>query len=167
MGDREAQEFWNEMWNWEKYETYPGEDQDDPHLVIALGFQVESITASGQVPSPELLQRFDHCVGRVMHRLNTLMPRTGEQVDTDEFGRWLSFGLDPSNRGHDAAVTPIIDSNDLSIFRRFVQHAVDFCVEHQLDELEQLWTQVGQVAQEIDDASQDVSRPSRFQPATS
>lgn len=37
MGERQAQEFWDNMWYWERYEKYPAENQDDPHLVIGLG----------------------------------------------------------------------------------------------------------------------------------
>src|SRR5436309_1543548 len=76
MSDRQAQEFWDQMWYWEEYETYPGEQADDPHLVMILGAQVQAAGTAGQQPPPDLMQRYDHCVGRVLDRLTNLLPRT-------------------------------------------------------------------------------------------
>jgi hypothetical protein len=47
MADRQAQEFWDNMWYWEKYEIFPGETADDPHLVLNLGAQVDQVVGSG------------------------------------------------------------------------------------------------------------------------
>jgi hypothetical protein len=52
MADRQAQEFWDNIWYWEKYEIFPGETADDPHLVLNLGAQVDQAVGSGQDPDP-------------------------------------------------------------------------------------------------------------------
>jgi hypothetical protein len=163
MGDRQAQEFWDNMWYWENYEKYPAENRDDPHLVIILGGQVDQAINSGQEPDPELFQRFDACVGRVLERFNVRFPRTGADVDMAEFKNWLAFGLNPNMRGHDGTPTPIIDANSLVIFRRFVGYALAYCDRHQLSDLRNLWNEIAQVAQQVDEEHQGARRPSRFE----
>ena len=167
MGDRQAQQFWDEMWYWEKYEIFPGETDDDPHLVINLGFQVDQAVGSGEEPDPEVFRRFDSCVGRILNRFEVRFPRRGEAVDIDEFKEWLRFGLDPANRGHDGNPTPIIDANSLVIFLLFVRHAREYCERHQLTELGALWNSIGQAAQEVESGRQGARRPSRFDPPIS
>src|SRR5688572_15408044 len=105
MGDRQAQEFWDQMWLWEKYEVFPSETTDDPHLVIGLSSEVD---AAGDGVDPVLFSRYDGCVGRVLQRLTNLFPRSGDQLDEIELRQCLKFGLRPDVRGHDAVVTPII-----------------------------------------------------------
>jgi hypothetical protein len=164
MADRQAQEFWDQMWYWEQYETYPSEQLDDPHLVIILGAQVEQARNAGRQPDPELMQRFDHCIGRVLERLTNLLPRSGEQVDLVEVRHWLRFGLDPAHRGHDGVPVPIIDANSLVNFLRFARSAMDFCARHNRADLGQLWASIEQAAQEVERDHQAASRPSRFDP---
>src|SRR4051812_30035616 len=167
MGARQAQEFWDRMWQWERYEKYPAEPIDDPHLVIILGSQVAAVRAAGQQVDPELTERFDHCAGRVLMRLTDLLPRSGEQPDLDEFGGWLRFGLDPTVRGHDGVPVPIIDADSLVNFLRFTRSAIEYCNRHALDDLGSLWTTIQQMAQEIDDQHGARRRPSRFDPPPS
>jgi hypothetical protein len=119
--------FWDRMWYWERYERFPGEALDDPHLVIGLGRQVATAVAAGQQPNPVLLQRFDACVGRVMDRLANLFPESGESIDHVELKSRLKFGLDPSHKGHDGVPTPIIDANSLVIFIEFCGYARGLC----------------------------------------
>jgi hypothetical protein len=167
MADRQAQEFWDNMWYWEKYEVFPGETADDPHLVLNLGAQVDQAVGSGQDPDPDVFRRFDACVGRVMNRFEVRFPRSDEAVDIDEFKEWLRFGLEPANRGHDGVATPIIDANSLVFFLRFVGYAQDYCERHQLTELGSLWDSIEQAAQEVENERQRTPRPSRFDPLTS
>ena len=166
MGDRRAQEFWDKMWNWERYERYPGEERDDPHLVIALGTQVQQALDAGRQPDPELSRRFDHCVGRVLDRLTNLLPRSGQQADLNEFKHWLRFGLDPANRGKDGSPVPIIDANSLVNFLRFTELALDYCRRHGLSALGQEWEAVRSAAEEVEAQHQagptGGQRPSRF-----
>ena len=164
MGERQAQEFWDNMWYWERYERYPTENQDDPHLVIGLGTQAMN---NGQEPDPDMFRRFDACVGRVLERFDTVFPRTGPDVDMAEFKNWLAFGLDPNVRGHDGNPTPIIDANRLVIFRQFVGYAQAYCDRHQLSDLRTLWDAIAQVAQQVDQEHQGQPRPSRFEPPIS
>lgn len=93
MSDRRAQEFWDQMWYWERYEQFPGERVDDPHLVIILGGQVDAARSSGKEPAPELLRKFDHCVGRVLDRLTNLWPRSGETIDLLKLSTFYDIGL--------------------------------------------------------------------------
>jgi len=165
MSDRNAQEFWDQMWYWERYETYPDEQVDDPHLVLMLGGQIQKDQDKGQALDPELMGRFDHSVGRVLNRLTNLLPRSLDQVDLNEFKQWLRFGLDPNNRGHDGTVTPIIDANSLVNFLKFTRLARDFCTRHSLADLGQVWASIDQAAQEVDRAHQQPPRPSRFDAA--
>jgi len=167
MGARQAQEFWDRMWYWEQFENYPAEQIDDPHLVIILGSQIDAAHTAGQPVDPDLVDRFDHCVGRVLMRLTDLLPRTGEQADLDELRLWLRFGLDPDVRGHDGTPVPIIDADSLFNFLRFTRSAIGYCNRHDLDELGQLWTSIQQAAQEVEDQHQGQRRPSRFDPPAS
>ncbi len=164
MGDRLAQEFWDRMWYWERYEQFPGEGTDDPHLVVGLASQVEQARGAGREPDPELMRRYDHCVGRVLARLTDLWPRRGEAVDLEEVKYWLRVGLDRSHRGHDAAVTPIIDANSLVIFLLFVRHAREYCGRHGLAELGRLWADIERAAQEVENQHAAGREPSRFDP---
>lgn len=167
MSERAAQEFWDQMWYWERYETFPGENVDDPHLVIRLGNQVDNAVAQGQQPDPEVFRRFDACVGRVMNRLTNLFPRSGRAIDTNELQLWLRFGLDRNHRGHDGVETPIIDANSLVIFLQFCRHAKEYCDRHNLDLLSQEWQQIEQVGKDVEDEHQRggvVESNSRFQP---
>jgi len=59
MGDRQAQHFWDDMWLFERYDTFPGEADDDPHLVIILGAQVDQAVGNGQEPDPRSAPRRD------------------------------------------------------------------------------------------------------------
>lgn len=163
MGERQAQQFWDEMWYWERYEIFPGESTDDPHLVIGLGAQVDQTISNGQEPDPEVFRRFDACVGRIISRFDLRFPRSGEDVDVNEFMAWLRFGLDPEHRGHDGVPTPIIDANSLVIFLRFVRYAREYCSRHQLAALEALWTQIEQAAQQVESERAGPPRPSRFE----
>lgn len=99
MSDRAAQEFWDQMWYWERYETFPGEGVDGPHLVIGLGVQVDNAAAQGQQPDSGVFRRFDACVGRVLNRLSTLFPRSGQAIDSNGLKSWLGFGLNRNHRG--------------------------------------------------------------------
>jgi hypothetical protein len=162
MGDRQAQEFWDDMWYWERYESFPGETVDDPHLVIDLGAEVDRALSGGPQPDPEVLRRFDACVGRVLNRFDVRFPRRGEAVDIDEFKHWLRFGLDPAHRGHDGVPTPIIDANSLFIFLRFARYAREYCDRHQLADLAAVWSAVEQAAQEVENERAGPARPSRF-----
>ena len=162
MGDRQAQEFWDQMWYWERYELFPGETIPDPFLPIVLGSQIERARDQGQEPDPEVVTRFNHAVGRVLNRLTNLFPRTGEEVNFEELKHWLAFGLDPANRGHDGEPTPIIDANSLVIFLRFTGYAIEFCKERGLSDLQTLWEKVQEVAQEVEDEHQGEQRPSAF-----
>jgi hypothetical protein len=159
MGDRLAQEFWDQMWHWEKYERFPAEQVDDPHLVVELAAAIEQ---AGPNPDPELFARYDQCVGRVLNRLTNLFPRSGELLDEAELKHWLAFGLRSDVRGHDAAVTPIIDANSLVIFRFFVRHALEYCERHALAELKSFWTTVANIATQVDEEHQGTPSPSRF-----
>lgn len=163
MGERQAQQFWDEMWYWERYETFPGEPADDPHLVINLGAQVDQAIGNGQEPDPDLFRRFDACVGRMIGRFDLHFPRSGETVDVNEFTQWLRFGLDPAHRGHDGVPTPIIDANSLVIFLRFVRYARAYCDRHQLADLEALWAGIEQSAQQVESERTGPARPSRFE----
>lgn len=162
MSDRQAQEFWDQMWYWEKYEHFPSETTDDPHLVVQLASQVDSAQSGGNQPDPELFARYDQCVGRVLNRVSNMLPRSGANADREEFASWLRFGLNPDVRGHDAAITPIIDANSLVIFRFFVKHAIDYCRRHGLDELLQLWEGIADDAKEVDEQHQGSPGDSRF-----
>lgn len=150
MGQREAQEFWDNMWSFEEYEIYPGEVADDPHLVVMLGGQVDQATNSGTDPDPDVFRRFDACVGRIINRFELQLPRRGETVEIEEFSDWLRFGLDPTHRGHDGVQTPIIDANSLFIFLRFARYARDYCDRHQLTDLGAQWTSIEAAAQQIE-----------------
>jgi len=165
MAERHAQEFWDQMWYWEHYEQYPGEDRDDPHLVIILGAQVDQAAGAGQQPDPKLMERFDHCVGRVLDRLTNLWPRSGSDVNLDEVKLWLRFGLDKTHRGHDGVVTPIIDADSLVNFLKFTRYAQDFCTRHQLADLGQLWAAVDQAARQVEQEHRGAARSSRFDAA--
>jgi hypothetical protein len=163
MGDRQAQHFWDDMWLFERYDIFPGEADDDPHLVIILGAQVDQAVGNGQEPDPEVFRRFDACVGRILNRFESRFPRSGEAVDIDEFKNWLRFGLDPAHRGKDGVATPIIDANSLVIFLRFVRYARAFCERHQLTELGALWSSIEAAAQEVENERLRTPRPSRFE----
>lgn len=167
MGQRQAQEFWDQMWYWERYESYPGEDIDDPHLVIILGSQVDAAKNAGQQPDPDVFRRFDASTGRVLDRLTNLFPRSGDQIDLAELKLWFEFGLNAANRGHDGVPIPIIDANSLLIFLLFARYAREFCVRHTLGDLGTLWTQVEATAQEVEDNLQRrgvIASTSRFAP---
>lgn len=164
MADRQAQEFWDKMWYWERYESYPDEQTDDPHLVVGLSARVEDAGEAGQEPDPELMRRYDHCVGRVLARLTDLFPRSGADVDLAELANWLRFGLDGAHRGHDEAITPIIDADSLVIFLFFTKHAIMYCDRHGLTDLQALWTSVQATAQGVEAEHQGARRPSRFDP---
>src|SRR5437899_1599674 len=123
MGDLRAQEFWDRMWLWEKYETFPAETVDDPHLFVQLA---SAIDAAPNAVDPQVSSRYDGCVGRVLQRLTDLFPRSGNALDKVELKHWLKFGLRPDVRGHDEAVSPTIDANSLVIFRFFTTHALKY-----------------------------------------
>lgn len=159
MGDRRAQEFWDRMWLWERYETFPSEAVDDPRLVVQLS---SAIDAAGGGADPGLVSRYDGCVGRVPQRLTDLFPPIVEALDQCELKHWLRFGLRPDVRGHDQAVTPIVDANSLFLFRCFVTHAVQYAERHGRDDLRDLWQTVATIAQEVDD-----EHPARQHPRAS
>jgi hypothetical protein len=150
MSDRHAQEFWDRMWYWERYEKFPGEGLDAPHLVISLGRQVSAAVNAGQNPDPDALRRFDACVRRVVDRLTNLFPRSGESLDNVELRSWLKFGLDQSHRGHDGVPIPVIDANSLVILLEFCGYARDFCKRHNLSALRDLWTHIEATANEVE-----------------
>jgi hypothetical protein len=158
MGDRNAQEFWDRMWLWEKYELFPTETVDDPHLVVQLSSQVE--TSGGNV-DPTLFSRYDQCVARVLQRLTDEFPYSVDGLDEAELKHWLKFGLRPDVRGHDEAVTPIVDADSLVIFRFFVMHALQYAIRHNLGDLQALWQKVADIAKQVDDEHQG-PRNSRF-----
>jgi hypothetical protein len=158
MGDRRAQEFWDRMWLWEKYEAFPTETVDDPHLVIQLSTEVDG--AGGNVDSV-LFSRYDNCVGRVTQRLTNEFPRTSDSLDETELKNWLTFGLRSDVRGHDQSISPIIDADSLVIFRFFVNHALKFAVWHGLNDLQAIWQRVETIAKDVDDSRQR-GRPTRF-----
>lgn len=167
MGQRQVQEFWDQMWYWEKYEQFPGEQLDDPHLVISLGRQIGSAVAAGQQTDPDLVRRFDACVGRVMDRLTNQFPVSGDSIDQVELKEWLKFGLDPSHRGHDGDPTPIIDANSLVIFIEFCGYARELCSKQGLADLGVVWTAIEATANEVEDEHQRSgvsSKSSRFVP---
>ena len=162
MGDRRAQEFWDYMWLWEKYETFPAETVDDPHLVIQLASEVD---AAGNGVDPVLFARYDACVGRVLQRLTDLFPRTSDALDEVELKHWLKFGLRADVRVHDQEITPIIDANSLAFFRFFVSHAIRYAERHVLNDLRDLWRQVAEIARQVDDEHARAPRASRFDAA--
>ncbi len=167
MSDRNAQMFWDRMWYWEKYELFPGEQLDDPHLVISLGRQVGSAIAAGQQPDPDLVRRFDACVGRVMDRLINQLPVSADSIDHAELKSWLKFGLNPAHRGHDGVPTPIIDADSLVIFLELCGYARSFCTKNGLTDLGAVWTAIEATANEVEDEHQrsGVSlKSSRFVP---
>lgn len=167
MSDRAAQEFWDQMWYWERYETFPSETIDDPHLVIGLGGQVDGAEAQGQPPDAEVFRRFDACVGRVLNRLSNLFPRSGQALDSVELQAWLRFGLDRNHRGHDGVKTPIVDAESLVILLLFCRYAREYCARHNLGELGQEWQLVEQLGNEVEDERQrggGIASDSRFQP---
>lgn len=162
MSDRRAQEFWDHMWLWEKYEAFPSETVDDPHLVVQLAFEIDS---AGEDTDPVLLTRYDGCVGRVLQRLTDLFPRSGDALDEVELKHWLKFGLRADVRGHDQEITPIVDANSLFIFRFFTTHALRYAERHGRAGLRELWQHVGEIARQVDDEHQGVPQPSRFEAA--
>jgi hypothetical protein len=164
MGDRRAQEFWDRMWLWEKYEVFPSEATDDPHLVIELASDVD---AAGDDVDPALLSRYDGCVGRVLQRLTDLFPRSGDALDEVELKHWLQFGLRADVRGHDQEITPIVDANSLVIFRFFTTHALRYAERHGRNDLRNLWQRVGEIAKQVDEEHAGVPKGSRFDPAAS
>src|SRR5262245_48039001 len=123
MGDRRAQEFWDQMWLREKYEVFPSETIDDPHLVVQLASEID---AAGEDPDTALASRYDVCVGRVLQRLTDAFPRRGDALDQAELKHWLKVGLRPDVCGHDQEITPIVDANSLVIFRFFTTHALRY-----------------------------------------
>jgi len=131
------------MWLWEKYETFSSETTDDPHLVIELASDIDA--AGGDV-DPAILSRYDGCMGRVLQRLTDLFPRSGDALDEVELKYWLRFGLRSDVRGHDAAVTPIIDANSLVICRLFVTHALRYAERHGRTDLRHLWQRFAEIA---------------------
>jgi hypothetical protein len=164
MGDRQAQEFWDRMWLWEKYEAFPSESVDDPHLVVQLASEIDT---AGKDIDPVLLSRYDGCVGRVLQRLTDLFPRSGDVLDEIELKHWLTFGLRPDVRGHDGEVTPIIDANSLVIFRFFATHALRYAERHGRNDLRDLWQQIAAIARQVDDEHPGVPQSSRFDAAAS
>lgn len=164
MGDRRAQEFWDQMWLWEKYETFPSEIVDDPHLVVQLARQVD---AAGGGVDPVLFARYDACVGRVLQRLTDLVPRSGDALDEVELKHWLAFGLRADVRGHDEEVTPIIDANSLVFFRFFVTHALRYAERHSRNDLRDLWQRIAVIAEQVDNEHAGAPRASRFDAAGS
>jgi hypothetical protein len=154
MSDRRAQEFWDQMWYWERYEQFPGETFDDPHLVISLGRQVSAAVNAGRTPDPDVSRRFDACVGRILDRLTNAFPRSAESLDNTELRSWLKFGLDHNHRGHDGVPVPIVDADSLVIFLEFCGYARDFCNRHNLSELGDLWLQIEATANDVEDERQ-------------
>lgn len=164
MGDRRAQEFWDQMWLWEKYEVYPSETTNDPHLVVQLASGVDG---AGDDVDPFLFSRYDGCVGRVLQRLTDLFPRSGDALDEAELKHWLKFGLRADVRGHDQEITPIIDANSLVIFRFFVTHAIRYGERHGRNDLRDLWQSVAEIARQVDDEHAGAPPSSRFEPTIS
>jgi hypothetical protein len=160
MGDRRAQEFWDRIWLWEKYELFPTESVDDPHLVVQLSSDVEA--AGGNV-DPELFSRYDHCVGRVLQRLTDEFPNSVDGLDEAELKHWLKFGLRHDVRGHDEAITPIVDADSLVVFRFFVTHALQYAARHKRTDLQALWQKVAEIAKQVDDEHRGVPKSSRFE----
>jgi hypothetical protein len=161
MGDRRAQEFWDEMWLWEKYEVFPSETRDDPHLVVQLASEVD---AAGDDVDPLIFSRYDGCVGRVLQRLTDLFPQSGERLDEVELKHWLKFGLRADVRGHDQEITPIVDANSLVIFRFFSTHALQYAARHGRNDLRDLWQEVAEIARQVDDEHAGAPKASRFEP---
>ncbi len=147
MGDRRAQEYWDQMWLWEKYEAFPSETIDDPHLVVQL---VSQIDTAGEVVNPIVFSRYDGCVGRVLQRPADLFPQSGDALDEVGLKHWLKFGLRADIRGHDQEITPIVDANSLFIFRFFATHALRYAERHGRNDLHDLWQQVAGIARQVD-----------------
>jgi hypothetical protein len=146
------------MWLWEKYELFPSETVADPHLFGQLASQVQA--AGGNVDAA-LFSRYDQCVGRVLQRLTDEFPYSVDGLDEAELKHWLKFGLRHDVRGHDEAITPIIDADSLINFRFFVTHALQFAARHNRGNLQELWQKVADIAKQVDDEHQG-ARPSRF-----
>ena len=131
------------MWYWERYESYPAEQIDDPHLVIILGGQVAR-PGRGPAGPPRSGRPVRSLRGSGPDAFDDLCLATGEQPDLDELKAWLRFGLDPAVRGHDGVPVPIIDADSLVNFLRFTRSAIEYCNRHDLTELGQLWTSIQQ-----------------------
>jgi len=162
MRDRRAQVFWNEMWLWEKYEVFPSETVDDPHLVVQLASEVD---AAGEDVDLLFFTRYDACVGSVLHPLTGLFPRSGEALDEVELKHWLKFGLRADVRGHDQEITPIVDANSLFIFHIFATHALRYAERHGRSDPHNLWQRVAGIARQVEDEHAGAPKASRFEPA--
>jgi hypothetical protein len=164
MGDRKAQEFWDRMWPGGKHKLFPSAKVDDPHLVDQLSSDVE---AAGGNFDAQLFARYGQCVGRVLQRVTDEFPHPVDGLDEAERKHWLKFALRRGVPGHDAAVTPIIDSDYLVISLFFVAHALQYADRHNRSDLQALWQKVADIANHVDDQHQGDPPASRFELAAS